>query len=104
MYSVIDVDGHAYTFPKTISGAVPAQPVYSAGHCIRGRALALFVIALDGSVTSAFVAQSTDPLLAKVASHSVGKLRFEAARLDGSPVSTVAVTRIRFTCSDQSLK
>jgi hypothetical protein len=104
LYEVVDVDDreHAYTPPKGTQGfgALP-PPVYVDGRCIRGNVLVLFVITIEGLVTSPYVAKAGNPLLSKFAIERMSEKRFRTAQVDGKPVSSVASTRITFGCPVQ---
>ena len=101
LYEVVDIDDreHAYTPPKGIYGfGTPSPPFYSNGHCISGKVLILYVITIEGLVTSAYVATSTDPLLSKFAIERINVRRFRTAQVDGQSVSSVAATQMTFRC------
>lgn len=102
LYEVVDVDDreHAYTPPKGTHGfGAPPPPVYVDGRCIRGNVLVLYVITIEGVVTSPYVAKSANPLLSKFAIARMSERRFQTAQVDGKSVSSVAATQITFSCS-----
>jgi hypothetical protein len=94
---VRDVD-HTYVNPKPVGQRAGNPPVYIQQHCIRGSALVLYIIETNGSVSSPFVARSSDPALAIEALARVSSKRFMPAELDGETVATVAITPYQFTC------
>lgn len=99
-YRVVDVDDreHTYVRPRSKHGFGRAPPVYIENKCVRGNVLVLYVIAIDGSVASPYVAKSINPLLSEIAVQSVSVRRFYPAQLNGKSVSTLAASQINFRC------
>jgi hypothetical protein len=100
IYAVVDFtdQDHTYSYPKGSSRFGAPQAVYVDNRCLSGSALVVYVITVAGTVTSAYALKFTDPALAKVAVQRMEKGRFQPARLDGKPVSTIAATQFAFPC------
>lgn len=98
----VNVDEHTYRNPKGISGFGPTAPVYVEGRCVSGNVVVLFVITVEGLVSSAHAAKTTDPVLSKVAVQSMAERQFQPAQLDGKRVSTTAGSRFVFSCPTQA--
>jgi Gram-negative bacterial TonB protein C-terminal len=103
-YNVVDVtdQDHVYVGPKGVSGFGPPAAVYAHEHCISGRALVLYIVRNTGEISSPYAVKLSDALLKTAAVQAVSRFRFRPARLDGRPVSAVAVSMLTFTCPAQS--
>ncbi len=99
-YNVVDVtdQDHIYVGPKGVSGFGPPAAAYAHEHCISGRALVLYIVRNTGEVSSPYAVKLSDALLKTAAVQSVSRFRFRPARLDGKPISSVAVSMFTFTC------
>ena len=105
-YRVVDFTNreHAWIYPKGVSGFGPHPAVYLEGRCVSGFALVAYVISIDGRVTDTFVVKSTDSFLGSLAIRSMSERRFEAGKLDGRTVPSIAATRVNFRCPTSSEK
>jgi len=104
LYDVVDIDDrqHAYVPPRGTHGfGAPPAPVFIGGRCIRGDVLVHYVITIEGLVSSPYVGKSSDPLLSNFAIERVSKRRFRAAQVDGKSVSSIAATRVVFSCPSE---
>ena len=99
-YKVVDFTDkqHRWTYPRGVSGFGRHPPVFLDNRCVSGYALVVYVITVDGRVTDAYAARSTNDFLASLAVRSMSERRFVAGQLDGRPVSSVATTNIQFRC------
>lgn len=97
---IIDISDrdHSYVYPKPVGPQNNTGPVYVQEHCVQGSVLVLYIIESDGSVTSPFVARSSNPALSMAVLARAANMRFIPAKLDGRTVATVAATQFRSLC------
>ena len=58
----------------------------------------MYVITAEGLVVAPYVARSSDAALSPIAAETASRYRFRPAQIDGKPESTVAESRVTFSC------
>lgn len=82
--------------PRPIHMEVPEYPNYLKQQRISGTVMVFFEVAIDGSVTDAYAAESPHPDLARAAVSAIMKSKFAPALVDGIPTVSHMSVPVRF--------
>lgn len=91
-----DSEDEANSPPKAIHMEVPEYPNYLKQQRISGTVMVYFEVAVDGTVTDAYAAESPHPDLARAAVSAIMKSKFNPALVDGIPTVSHMSVPVRF--------
>src|SRR5205814_1679436 len=75
------------TPPRAVHRSVPHYPAAARNSGIRGEALIVFTVLVDGTVTDATIRQATNTAFGEAARSAILKRRYEPATLNGKRVN-----------------